>query len=392
MIFIIADDLTGACDTGAGFAARGLSTLVQIGPSAGNTSRVPTADVLVFNTESRALSQAQAIEAVRDAATLAEAWFAQPQSTTWAYKKIDSTLRGHPGAELRALMEALQTDRALVTPAFPAQGRTVWHGQLLVQGCPLSQTVFAGEGALGDLRAAFATTHLALHDLHQGAPKHSLAEAGIYLADAQTNEDLRELVRAASASGLRLLCGSAGLATALANALTPAHLHPTTPGSTTGPVLIVAGSMNPTTARQVHYAQAHGVGIFRPTPGRPDADARLIDALVARLAQEGRAILTTCDLPASPLGRAGVAQALGALTAQVARRIALGGLVLTGGDVATAVCNALGTSWLSLRGEAQPGIAIGQLADGPYAGTGTITKAGGFGGEDALTSFLALDE
>ena len=422
MIYIIADDLTGACDTGACFAQRGLSVAVQVGRPAESTPPNSTCDVLVFNTESRALTESQATKAVRDVATIVGAGLAparivgRPQGiaptqpTTWVYKKIDSTLRGHPGAELHALMDALHVERALVTPAFPAQGRTVVNGQLLVHGQPLSQTVFAGEGALGDLHSVFAHAHLALHtltldDLRQGPPTQGLREPGIFLADAQTDGDLRELARLARECGIRLLCGSAGLATALADELGPTRTEPTTSASATGPILIAAGSMNPATMGQVRYAQAQGIAVFQPMLDKMDEATNestnkrmtqtpfvysltFVDSLVSVLSHDGRAILTTCGLPESPLGRGGMAQALGAVVAQVASRIALGALVLTGGDIATAVCNSLGASWLALCGEAQPGIALGQLADGPYAGVRIITKAGGFGGEDALMACL----
>jgi uncharacterized protein YgbK (DUF1537 family) len=391
MIFIIADDLTGACDTGACFAQHGLSTAVQIRIPAKSMPQVAVQDVLVFNTASRALSEPLAISAVQSVAQQI------PLVEPLIYKKIDSTLRGHPGAELRALMEALQIDRALVTPAFPAQGRTVIDGQLLVQGQPISQTVFALEGALGDLRSSFAYMHLPIHslgldDVRHGSPdtRTLLREPGITLADAQTEADLRLLARLACDCGIRLFCGSAGLAMALAEETAPANKSPASIAHTEGATLGVAGSLNPATAQQVRYANLHGITILQPPPDWAQGSdscppVTLIDTLCSALVREGRAIFSTSGLPESPSGRETVARKLGALVAQVAARITLQGLVLTGGDVAMAVCTALGTQWLSLYGEAQPGIALGQLADGPYAGVGIITKAGGFGAEDALS-------
>ena len=169
----------------------------------------------------------------------------------------------------------------------------------------------------------------------------------------------------------------------------PWHPLPTIVGAT----LVVAGSRNPSTAAQVRYASQHGITVLQPPPEWMDSTdacppATLIDALCATLAGEGRAILSTCNLPESDLGREAVAQKLGEIVAQVARRIPLQKLVLTGGDVAMAVCTALGAHWLALCGEAQPGIALGQLADSPYEGMSIITKAGGFGAEDALMKCL----
>ena len=394
MIYIIADDLTGACDTGACFAQHGLSTVVQIGLSVEDAPLMPASDVLVFNTVSRAMPEPLAIHAVQNATRRIA------QDEALIYKKIDSTLRGHPGAELHALMEALQVDRALITPAFPAQGRMVVNGQVLVQGQPLSQTVFAGEGAVGDLRIVFAHPHYPLHALtsdeaQQGLPstRARLSSPGIILADAQTDAHLHTLAQLARECGIRLLCGSAGLAMALAQQIAPAD-RPVAPlPAILGATLVVAGSRNPSTAAQVRYAGQHGIMILQPPPEWMDSTdacppAALIDALCATLADEGRAILSTCNLPESDLGRESVAQRLGEIVAQVARRIPLQGLVLTGGDVAMSVCTALGAHWLALCGEAQPGIALGRLADSPYEGVSIITKAGGFGAEDALMKCL----
>jgi uncharacterized protein YgbK (DUF1537 family) len=151
----------------------------------------------------------------------------------------------------------------------------------------------------------------------------------------------------------------------------------------------VAGSLHPTTARQVQYAREKGLPVVQPTmewldksdTGIPRA---FMDVLLAHLKQDGCVVLSTAGLPELPLGREAIAQRLGAVVAEMARQDVLGRLVLTGGDVAIAACAALGAHWLTLYGETQPGIAVGQLADGPYAGLQVVTKAGGFGGEDAL--------
>ena len=58
--------------------------------------------------------------------------------------------------------------------------------------------------------------------------------------------------------------------------------------------------------------------------------------------------------------------------------------MLTGGDTALAVCRALGASALWLDGEIERGMPRGRLADGPHEGLSVVTKAGGFGGGDAL--------
>src|SRR5258705_480938 len=88
---IVADDLTGACDTGALFAARG-PVPVTVWPDP------PLhAPVTVVDTESRTLDPVDAARRVSGVA--------RNLARTRFFKKIDSTLRGPIGAELDALLE-----------------------------------------------------------------------------------------------------------------------------------------------------------------------------------------------------------------------------------------------------------------------------------------------
>ena len=68
----------------------------------------------------------------------------------------------------------------------------------------------------------------------------------------------------------------------------------------------------------------------------------------------------------------------------MAAELTLAGMVLTGGDIAVSVCRALGAASLSVASEVAPGIPVGFLTGGLCHGLKVITKAGAFGGEDAL--------
>ena len=157
MIGIQADDLTGACDTGAPFAARGLETLVVVDDGDGPRP-LPDAGaaVLVIDTESRErpVDEARA-RARRAGGTLR----AGPRRIL--YKKLDSTLRGRVAAEVDGMLEGAELSVALLAPAFPAQKRVVVDGQVRVDGRPADETPVArdptfpptGSSALGLLAA-----------------------------------------------------------------------------------------------------------------------------------------------------------------------------------------------------------------------------------------------
>ncbi|WP_312168554.1 four-carbon acid sugar kinase family protein, partial [Atlantibacter hermannii] len=87
-MIVIADDFTGSNDTGVQLAKKGARTEVMLTATQKPSRR---ADVLVINTESRAISAAQAEQAVQQAL----APWCDGASVPLVYKKIDSTFRGN---------------------------------------------------------------------------------------------------------------------------------------------------------------------------------------------------------------------------------------------------------------------------------------------------------
>src|SRR5882724_10969820 len=124
VVTIIADDLTGACDTGCLFA--GLGPVGVLAPELTADSYVIT-PVITIDTESRALPPREAAAAIHAVARQLGERLAKGR----VFKKIDSTLRGVAGVELTALLEHGPFTGALVCPAFPAQRRVVRHCRLL---------------------------------------------------------------------------------------------------------------------------------------------------------------------------------------------------------------------------------------------------------------------
>ena len=93
---IIADDLTGANDTGVQFARFGARTIVPLDLHDLASLR-RRADVLVLSTDSRGESPAVAAHRAKVAAQALKR-----ARVPAVYKKIDSTFRGNIGAELAA--------------------------------------------------------------------------------------------------------------------------------------------------------------------------------------------------------------------------------------------------------------------------------------------------
>ena len=132
-IFIVADDLTGAADSGLPFAEAGIPAVICL-----DTEQIPDTGAVALVTDTRQSSagetEARNFELARRA--LAD------HSDAIVYQKIDSTLRGQPAHALAGTMRALVVERALVAPAYPGQGRTTINGQQLVYGQPLEESTF----------------------------------------------------------------------------------------------------------------------------------------------------------------------------------------------------------------------------------------------------------
>ena len=332
-----ADDLTGACDAGAPFAAHGIETVVLL-PDGGRSSIA--AAVTVLDTESRGLESA----AARARARAAAAWLAGGRPRL-LYKKVDSTLRGAVAAEVAGMLEGAGRARVLVAPAFPAQGRTVVDGIVHAGGRPADDTPIArdstfprtGASVLALFGAAgphpVATVPLATVRRGPAAVLARLSRfASAFVADAETDADLDALAPAGDGTGI-LVAGSAGL---------------------------VAGSAHPVTRAQVVRLRACGIderwGLWPD-----DADGVEDPARRARTAQR---------LAVAARARVDAARP--------------GTLLLAGGETAVSVCRTLEATGFRLDGEVEPGLARGALLDGPFAGLAIVTKAGGFGDPDTL--------
>ena len=134
---IIADDFTGANDTGVQFSKRGLKTGVVTDRKAIATA-LGELDVVVVDTETRFAGVDEAYVKVRDSAeTLRD------NGVDYLYKKIDSTFRGNIGAEITAALDAMGAKWAFIAPALPSHGRTTLKGKQPAYGKPVAETEMA---------------------------------------------------------------------------------------------------------------------------------------------------------------------------------------------------------------------------------------------------------
>ncbi|HEY8529971.1 MAG TPA: four-carbon acid sugar kinase family protein [Paenibacillaceae bacterium] len=422
-IAILADDLTGACDTGVQMARCGFATtvLLDAGKRPGTLS-----DVVAVDTDSRSLSAEEAYGRVAEACGLL-----LREKCDIFYKKIDSTMRGNIGAELDAVYRHVRPDFIVLAPSFPEAGRVVRGGHMFVHGVPLHETDAGRDpkhpvglsflpdvlGRQSDQPVAVVTAEELRGDggvLEEKIRRCRGERIPYLLFDAETDADLGLIVSAVERSGCRVVwAGSAGLARALAARLSTCQgkdkpLPPVPDGS--GTVCMAVGSVNSRSRRQLEAVlRLPGVAGFEMRSERvleEESRRRELDRL-RRAAEEAmraapRALVLYSSGSAEDVERARregaglgmdegavsgvVSRALGELVAGIVNGFGFRHLVLTGGDTARQVCLRLGARAIELAGELEPGVPVGRLVDAGERWV--VTKAGGFGSEQVLCNAL----
>lgn len=409
-MIVIADDLTGANDTGVQFARQGLQTEVLLDGTTLNEDL--DAAVVVLDTNSRAIPPDEAYEKVQNAAKAANSvGFSQ------YYKKMDSTLRGNIGIEIKAILDLGLHDFALVMPAFPQNGRTTVGGHYLLNGAPISTTEISRdpkcpvhETVLPELlkqQTGFLVGHIGFADLVQGQQavgqairRHVAAGCRIISCDAWQEEHFLLAAKAARDVSHKVLwAGSAGLAECL-----PLLLGWTREREIHQPTLVIAGSVSAVTRGQVETLLAFGYELIELEvagylPWQEGKTHPALQQVQEALANGKRIVLASgyqvdavasAQKAAAQLGLSSVqvsehvAQILGWVGAEILRSQDIAGAVLTGGDTAVAVCKALGVTGIRVLEEIAPAIPLGEMTTKEGKKLLVVTKAGAFGAPDAL--------
>lgn len=399
-LLIIADDFTGALDTGVQFAARGASTCVVVDPNFAMSQAAPDIQVLVLDAETRHISAGEAYRVVFRAVQDALA-----AGFTHIYKKTDSALRGNVGAELTAVMDAAGADRMAFLPALPKMNRITRQGVHYIDGVPVADSVFGKDpfepvtvSNVEEIIRQGSQAPVVLRPLGSGA---AMEAPGIHVYDAETQEDLEKIGSALGADGIRLSAGCAGFGTVVSDLLLPPGEKPALPDLGKG-LFVACGSVNAVTLRQMAEAEKAGFAHIHLTPVQKldaawaEGDEKLPTIQQwLKLAATGRCILDVndpegCDDTVKYSEERGLTveyrrQRISANLALLVKAMLDGGLdgtiLCTGGDTLLALMKQVGVSELVPVGELAAGAVLTRFS---YRGKtyNIISKSGGFGEPD----------
>lgn len=398
----IADDYTGGTDVAAALRRQGLRTVLLFGPPADDVA-ISDCEAVVIALKTRALDAESAVKM----SLAARNWLVNVVGVTTVYFKycstFDSTPAGNIGPVTDALVYAAGAQTAVVCPATPEHGRTMYQGHLFVGDRLLSEssmrhhplTPMADSDVVRLLTAQ--TPHaVGLVDWHQvrrGTVGDGLRKAmadGVrhVVVDALDDDDLDAIARAVE--GAAVVTGGAGLAGALGRVISEherGHTDPTPVAAPDAPTVIFAGSCSLTTIAQVAQARDSFVS-YRLDPRTVASPTELFEParlwLSDNLGDAPVLIYSTAPAqergPADPVVADQLETTIGELAkvavAEGARRI-----VVAGGETSGAVVDALGIRSVVVDAEADRGVPWCSTTD---HGVSLLLKSGNFGGEDLL--------
>ena len=404
---ILADDLTGATDTGVHFLADDQEVLVIVDPERESSGLLP--QTVIINTNTRLCTKEKAYDAVCRSIRK----YLQNESLE-IYKKIDSTLRGNIGAEIDAVMDLGNYPIACISPASPRNGRTVIQGKCYVHGILLHQTE-VGQDSLTPVRDSNVINIIAQQssrsigliplEVIRRTPEDALLilqeliQSGkqIIVADAETIDDLRRTRELFQKIPERVLfVGSAGIFHASRQKLLTYRTTQLVPIKPRAKILIVAGSLTEVTLSQIKslrenlFSRACYLATEQALLDSDTEADRLANNITSAFSYANLVILQSDRMNAkSALAAYEVGTTLGKVVSRITKKIHIDVLIVTGGDTAQNILKYLCVQTLSLFDEVLPGIPISEIHLPIYScPTLFITKAGSYGNRNAFNIIL----
>jgi len=407
-LVIIADDLTGALDTGVQFSKKNMSAIVTTDLNFNFEDICKEADVVVIDTESRHIPADEAKERVKSALSKFD-----KKEIKFFYKKTDSTLRGNIGSEVEGFMEGLNIDEVSFIPAFPLGKRTVKDGVLYVNNVKLAETQFAmdilnpvTDSFIPDIINKQSDINVKLKDINEEFSPLDNKEKHIYIFDSENMEDMENIGKFLhNKNRLNYTIGNAGFAEVLTH-----YIKSDTKKEDIiledDRILFVCGSVNITSLKQCKYAEKIGycsdslkfTNIISEDYKNSDNYITDKEYFKEKINNNKKFLLRTTDsedvikkaieyteknsIPMEEL-TSNIANSTGQLVSDLIREHDIKNLIIFGGDTLMGILKNIGCQYIIPVNEIFPGVVFTR-AVGKDTAINVITKAGGFGEESII--------
>ncbi|MBZ9919605.1 four-carbon acid sugar kinase family protein [Mesorhizobium sp. BR1-1-12] len=398
----IGDDFTGSSDLANTLAKGGMRTVQYNGVP--NTASDRSVDAGVVALKTRTIS---ASEAVKQSLAALE-WLRRQGCRQYLFKycsTFDSTPEGNIGPVLDALGDALGAARAIVCPAFPATGRSIYQGHLFVNDRLLSESGMEKHPLTPmtdpDLRRWLARQtargigHVP-YDVVAGGPlpirdaleAASASGSRYVVVDAILDKDLVAIGEAAEAD--ILLSGGSGIALGLPANFRRAGLIGTAAThwkGIQGPAAALCGSCSTMSRRQIaEHRKSHPTRVVE-VDAVVDGTANPVEYAEWAIDRQhhGLPLVFSSAEPEAVAaaqnryGKERVATAVEDFFGELARKLSARGvrrLVTAGGETSGAVVSALNISSFEIGPEIDPGVPALKARDPDMV---LALKSGNFG-------------
>lgn len=407
-LVIIADDLTGALDTGVQFSKKNMSAIVTTDLNFNFEDICKEADVVVIDTESRHIPADEAKERVKSALSKFD-----KKEIKFFYKKTDSTLRGNIGSEVEGFMEGLNIDEVSFIPAFPLGKRTVKDGVLYVNNVKLAETQFAmdilnpvTDSFIPDIINKQSDINVKLKDINKEFSPLDNKEKHIYIFDSENMEDMENIGKFLhNKNRLNYTIGNAGFAEVLTH-----YIKSDTKKEDIiledDRILFVCGSVNITSLKQCKYAEK--IGYYSNSLKFSDIileDYKNCNNYISdkeylkeKINNNKKFLLRTSDSE-DVIKKAveytkknnismenltsNIANSTGQLVSDLIKEQNIKNLIIFGGDTLMGILKNIGCHYIIPISEIFPGVVFTK-AVGKNSVVNVITKAGGFGEENII--------
>ncbi|WP_394524497.1 four-carbon acid sugar kinase family protein [Lacrimispora sp. JR3] len=405
-MLIIADDITGALDTGIQFAKRGIRTQVFTEGKLDESDVKADTEVIVVDSESRPMSANESYQVVKNIAD-----WAHKKGVGIIFKKTDSALRGNIGSELQAVADAVKDFPIYFLPGHPEIGRITKGGVHYISGDLLENSVFGKDpfepvtrSYIPDIIRDQSDIPVICKSAEEPIADKSNSRSEIIVCDTETVKNIDDILdKLVKADGLQLIAGCAVLGERLAEKI-PFDYGEVSSYEKTDGLYVACGSLNKITLRQLEYAeqndsfirkkltmkQKFSAGYYETPEGK-----KFLEEMIDLCRTNQKVIVDSFDTEENIADfmadkgkeldnlRTLIPQAHGRIVKALAEEPIDLTFLLTGGDTLMGYLKLVGCRHIEPVCEIEPGLVVCKLLWEGHCQQ-IISKSGGFGTEDIL--------
>lgn len=383
-MLLIADDFTGANDSGIKIVQRGYDASISL-----NCNEKFDSNINIIDTETRNLNKNKAYDIVDKTISNLE----NLSDYLVIYKKVDSTLRGNIRSEYEAIYKYLNPQFVIFAPAHPNLGRTTKDGIQYVNGKRILDTEFSQDPekpVTNDNIKNILADKMHHHYIDE-IRKDLNIKLGINTFDCEIYDDLLKIAQKSLEIDQRVLfIGSAGLCDALFDELIIKK-----------PAVGIVGSVSSQNKESIEYCKKMGVPVIKITlmDYVNNSYKNKIDQVICLLKENKDVIIVTSkdrrdytetleylrennlktDLILSKL--------LKSISISIINEVDISGVFTSGGTTSIEFLKSIGATGTNLINEIENGVIMNKIK-GVSNDLYLVTKAGAFGNKKTIYNSL----